>query len=184
MMRPTSPRERRLVALLILMALIALVWFALVAPILGGFAARQERRTQLALRYAHNQRVIATIPRVRRDAENQRAEARVFAIDSRNVEAGREWLKARLQRAIENAGGEFREAGDADSPAGVARARASARMTQSQLTATLGQLQNTPPWLIVESLSISANDALVTGRSSNMDVQIEASIPLRPSTAR
>lgn len=184
MIRPISARERRLVALLILMALLALAWFLVAKPVLDGFAARSDRRAQLALRYAHNQQVIGAIPRLRRHAEAQRAAIRGFAIEMRSTEAGREWLKQRLQRAVERAGGEFREAGDAEGRPGWARARASARMTQPQLVALLNQLQNDPPWLVVETLTIGSNDALVTGQSSSMDVQVEASIPLRTAAAR
>lgn len=184
MIRPTSPRERRLVALLVLMMVIAILWFAFLSPVINGFAERAERREQLSLRYVHNLRTIGLIPRLRRQAEEQRAAIRTFVTNARTVEQGREWLKDRLQTTIEQAGGEFREAADADARPGWARARASAHMTLPQLTAALGRLQNTPPWLVVESLSISASDALVTGQSSSMDVQVEIAIPLRPASAR
>lgn len=184
MMRPVSPRERRLVALLILMALIALVWFAIVSPILDGFSARAEQREQLSLRYLHNQRTIAAVPRLRRQAEEERQRISTFAIGVANAEAGRDVLKDRLQRVVERVGGEVRAAVDAEGRPGWARAGISARMTLPQLTATLDQLQNTPPWLVVETVSVEANDALVTGQSSSMDVQLEVSIPLRPAAAR
>ncbi|PKP94564.1 MAG: hypothetical protein CVT77_01605 [Alphaproteobacteria bacterium HGW-Alphaproteobacteria-16] len=184
MMRPSSPRERRLVALLILMALIALVWFAMVSPILGGFSARAAQREELSLRYLHNQRTIAAVPRLRRQAEEQRQRIDVFVLGAANAEAGREALKDRLQRVVERAGGEVRAAIDAEGEPGWARAGISARMTLPQLTTTLDRLQNTPPWLVIETLSVEANDALVTGQSSSMDVQLEASIPLRPAAAR
>jgi hypothetical protein len=180
---PTSARERRLVALLILMMAIAILWFAILAPVINGFAERAERREQLSLRYVHNLRTIGSVPRLRRQAEEQRAAISNFVTGARSVEEGREWLKDRLQKAIEQSGGEFREAVDVDARPHWARARASARMTLPQLTAALGRLQNAPPWLIVESLSISASDVLVTGQSSSMDVQVEASIPL-PASAR
>lgn len=184
MMRPTSSRERRLIALLILVGIVALFWFGIASPIIAVFSARTERRDQLALQYVHNLRTIGAIPRLRRKAEEQRAAIRTFVIGARNAEAGREWLKDRLQQAVERSGGEFRDAGDAEGQPGWARARASARMTLPQLTAALARLQNNSPWLILEGLSISASDALVTGQSSSMDVQIEASIPLRPATSR
>ncbi|WCM28035.1 type II secretion system protein GspM [Sphingomonas sp. QA11] len=171
-------------ALLILTALVALVHLAIVSPIVGGFATRTERREALTLRYAHNLRTIGSIPRLRRRAEQQRDSIGAFVIEARNVEAGREVLKERLQHTIEHAGGEFREGGDGEGQPGWARARASARMTLPQLTATLDQLQNSSPWLVIETLSVAANDALVTGQSSTMDVQIEVSVPLRPATVR
>jgi hypothetical protein len=183
-MRPTSTRERRLIALLILTALVTATYFVAVAPIVAGFAARAERRAQLELRYAHNLRTIASIPALRRHAERQRAATAGFALDVRSTETGREWLKDRMQRAVDAAGGEFREGNDAESPSGWARARASARLTLPQLARVLGLLQNQPPWMIVDTLSVTANDALVTGQASPMDVELEASIPLRAAAAR
>ncbi|MDF0487768.1 type II secretion system protein GspM [Sphingomonas sp. H39-1-10] len=184
MMKPVSARERRLVALLVLVAMIAFAWFAIVAPIANGFAVRAERRQQLLLRYTHNVRTIAAVPRLRRQAESQFAASRPFAIAAANREQARNWLNDRLQRSIERVDGEFRDVADVDGREGWARARVTARLTLPQLTELLAQVQNSPPWLIVESLSIGANDALVTGQSSTMDVQLEASIPLRSTSAR
>jgi hypothetical protein len=184
MNRPLSAREQRLVALLILTGLIALVYFAVIHPIAAGFAARDARREQLLGTYAHNVRTIASIPRLRRRAEQQRASITAFVLPARNVEAGREALKDRLQRVIEAAGGEFREGADGEGPAGWVQVRATARMTLPQLGATLARLGDERPYLIVDTLTIGADTALVIGQSSAMDIQIEASIPLRPAPAR
>ncbi len=184
MIRPVSPRERRLIALLILTAILVAIYYLALAPVVAGFSTRGERRDQLALTYVHNVRTISTIPNLRRGAEAQRTVSTSFVAIAPSVEAGRELLKDRLQRAIEGAGGEFRESNDAEGRAGWARARAAARLTLPQLTAALTRLQNQPPWLIIESVTVTANDALVTGQSSTMDVEIEASIPLRATAAR
>ena len=184
MMRPVSPRERRLVALLILIALIALAWFIIVSPITAGFSARAEQRAQLHLRYLHNQRTMASIPRLRREAEEARRHIDTYVIGALNTEAGREVLKQRLQRIVERNGGEVRGVGDAEADTGWAKATMAARVSLPQLITILDQLQNTPPWLIVETLSVEANDALVTGQSSTMDVQFEAAIPFRAAAAR
>jgi len=183
-MRSMSARERRLVALLILTAIIAAAYFVVIGPIVTGFAARAERRGQLTLRYVHNQRAIGSIPRLRRQAELQRGVTDAFVADVGNAEAGREWLKDRLQRTVDRVGGEFREGSDAEGRPGWARARGAARMTLPQLTAALASLQNEPPWLIVETVSVTADDALVTGQSSSMEVEIEAAIPLRSAAVR
>ncbi|MBP2276192.1 MULTISPECIES: type II secretion system protein GspM [Sphingomonas] len=184
MMRPTSPREQRLIALLILFAILAGVYYLAIAPIVAGFSAREDRRDQLALTYLHNLRTVSAIPSLRREAERQRSAAGSFVLSAPNVEGGREWLKDRLQRTIEGSGGEFREDKDAEGRAGWARARASARVTLPQLTAALSDLQSQPPWVIIESVTVTATDAVVTGQSSTMDVEIEASVPLRTSAAR
>lgn len=183
-MRPVSARERRLVALLIFAVLVAGFYFLLVAPIANGFAARAAARERLALRYVHNLRTIAAIPRLRRQAEQQRGTLDRFVADADSVEAGREWLKARLQRAVDRTGGEFRQGDDAEGRPGWARARAAARMTLPQLVALLGGLQNEPPWLVVETLGVTGADTPIPNPSAPMDIEIEASIPLRPAAAR
>lgn len=184
MMRPVSARERRLLALLILIGIVAAIHFLVVGPILANFQARADRSDRLALTYTHNVRTIATIPRLRRQAEAARAATASFVAAVPNVDAGREWLKERLQGAVEGAGGTFREGGDAEGRPGWARARAAARMTLPQLTAALARLQNQPPWLVVETVSLSAGNTIVPGQSPVMDVEIEASIPIRPAAAR
>lgn len=184
MMRPVSARERRLVALLILMGIVAAIHFLIVAPIVAGFQSRAGRLERLALTYTHNVRTIATIPRLRRQAEAARTATASFVAVVPNVDAGREWLKERLQGAVEAAGGTFREGGDAEGRPGWARARAAARMSLPQLAAALARLQNQPPWLVVETVSLSAGNTIVPGQSPVMDVEIEASIPIRPAAAR
>ncbi|MFK9781021.1 hypothetical protein ACJEM9_24915, partial [Escherichia coli] len=72
-MRALSPREARLVAVLILIALIALVQGLVIGPIISGFAARSAERADLTLRYAANDRMIAAIPRLRRQAQARNA---------------------------------------------------------------------------------------------------------------
>lgn len=184
MMRPISARERRLVAVLILVAAIAAVYFLVVAPIAAGFSARADQRERLVLRYLHNVRMIATIPRLRRQAEMQGAAVRVFAIDVRDAETGREWLKERLRRAITESGGDYRNGQDAEGRPGWVSARASAVLTSAQLAAVLARLQNQPPWLVVESVTVTVQDSPVAGTASAMDVELETSIPLRPAAAR
>jgi general secretion pathway protein M len=183
-MRTLNLRERKLVAVLILLALIGLCYLLIVAPIVSGFATRAELREQLALRYAHNQRNIAGIPRLRRQAERQRGAISAFVVEARSAEAGRERIKERLQSAIGRTGGELREARDAEGRPGWARVGVSARLTLPQLTRLLAELQNQPPYLVIESLTVGADDALVTGQSSLMDVELDVSIPLRPTSAR
>ncbi|TGX48708.1 hypothetical protein E5A73_20600 [Sphingomonas gei] len=183
-MRPTSARERRLIALLILTALVAALYFLVVAPIVAGFESRADRLDRLALTYTRNLRTIAAIPRLRRHAESQRAAAASFAAAVPNAEAGREWLRDRLQRAVEGAGGEFREGDDVEASPGWVRASAEARMTLTQLIAALAHLQNQPPWLIVETVSVTGGNAIAPGQSPVLEVEIEATIPLRPAAAR
>ena len=47
-MNNLTARERKIVAIGILVALIALIWFALISPILSGFAERTAERERLS----------------------------------------------------------------------------------------------------------------------------------------
>lgn len=184
MKRQLSSRERRLLALLILIAFAALCYLLAIEPIVEGYSVRAARRQQLETIYRHNQKTIASVPLLRRQAEQQRKITDRFTIRAATIEDGRELLKTRLRRAIEHAGGEYREGSDGDGRTNWAKVRAKARMTLPQLTSVLAQLQNQPPWLVIDTLAISADDALVTGKSTEMDIEIEASIPLRTAAAR
>jgi len=60
-MRPLQPRERQIVAVGILILVIAIVWFGLVQPIIGGFISRAEERNDLLAAYQRNERVLTGI---------------------------------------------------------------------------------------------------------------------------
>ena len=55
-------------------------------------------------------------------------------------------------------------------------ARIDARMTRAQLVRTLDLIQSTPPWLVVESLSVGGDTSGSLGAEPELDVRIEASM--------
>jgi len=183
-MRQLSPREARLVAVLILVALITFVSLLVIHPIVSGFSERSERRELLLARYAANDRTIAAIPRLRRRAEAQRETVDRFTLSAADAGSGAEVLRDRLQNAVTAVDGDFRGGEDVPVSAGWVGARVNTRLTSAQLGALLANLQNAQPYLIVNSLVIGSDDTLVTGAAATLDVQIEASIPLRLSAAR
>lgn len=183
-MRATTARERRLIAVALLVLAVALVQLLVVAPILGGFAARAARRDQLLLEYRHNVRAIASIPRLRRQAEGQRETVARFALDARSPEQAHQLLRERIERVVTQVGGEFEAGEDADAPAGWVGVRTAARMTLDQFARVLARLQDDPPWLVVTALDVSADQALVNGRLNPMEVSFEAQIPTRPAQPR
>lgn len=183
-MRALSPREARLVAVLILIALIALVQGLVIGPIISGFAARSAERADLTLRYAANDRMIAAIPRLRRQAQARNAALAGFALHAPDHATATQLLRERLQGQVAAVGGDFRGAEDLSAATGTAACRVRARLTSEQLYRLLALAQNARPALVITSLVIGADDALVTARAATLDVQLDASIPVLAAATR
>jgi len=182
-MKPLSPRERKLVAAGLLVAAFALLWLAIVQPIISGFSERDDRRESLIAQYQQNERLIGRIGALRRAAEDQNRLRSVYAIAAPDAVQGGERLKERLELSLEGAGGELRASESVDAPAGWVRASASALVSNQQLVAWLARLGNYPPYLVIESLTVGADRAVNSNRLDLMDVKIEASIPLGQNAA-
>lgn len=176
-MNSLSPRERKIVAIGILVGLIALVWFVLIVPVTAGFAARSAERALLTARFAGNERLIASIPRLRNAIESRKADFKNFRTEGESFAAVTEALKERLGAQVAASGGELRAMQEVSDRPGWARAWVEARMTLPQMIATLEKVQNQPPYLVVNSLTISADRALQSGKLDLMDIRIEASSP-------
>jgi type II secretory pathway component PulM len=183
-MKPLSTRERKFVAIGLLVAVFALVWLGALQPILGGFTARAEQQTLLANQYAQNERMIDRMAGLRRVAEDQRRLGTLYALDAANAEQASDKLKERLAASLEKAGGELRASETIDAPDGWVRVSATALVSNEQLAAWLGMLNNEQPYLVMESLTIVADRALNTGQLDLMDVKIETSIVLDQTNAR
>lgn len=186
--RGLSPRQSQAAALLILLALLAFLAFlafVIVGPLIAGFQERAAQREQLALQYSANVRNVAAIPRLRRLAGTHEQLLGDFLLEAPDEAGAGEALRQRLQAAIIALGGEFRGAEDIAAPApGQAAVRVTARLSESQLSQFLASAQNSKPYLTITALVIGADEALVTGQASALDVQLEASIPFRPSAKR
>lgn len=172
MIAQLSVRERRLVAVLLLVVAVALAWLGVAAPIIDGFSTRSTERDRLRAQLTANTRLLASIPRLRRLAEAQRADAARFRIVSVDPVAAAEVLKERLSAAVERAGGETTATEDVEAETGWVQAWVQARMTQSQLVRVLAELRNTTPFLKVVSLTVSAD------RTSQSDGRTAAARPL------
>ena len=183
-MTSLSLRERRLIAILLLLAMIAIVWLGLVSPILSGFKDRAEKHQLLQQEFARNERQIGTISSLRRSVENQRLADSDFRTSGDTIAAATETLKERLGTVITGQGGELRAVQDVSERPGWARIWAEAKMTLPQLVATLGKLQNQKPLLVVNGVTISADRAQQSGKLDIMDVRIEISSPIAPTKSR
>lgn len=183
MRRTLSARERRLVAIGLLVLAIAIVHLAIVGPILSGFSERDARREALMTEYQRNTRAIAAIPRLRRAAERQRDGLTRFVQPGPNAAVANDRLRERLEQVVGEIGGEFQAADEAPAPPGWTGARATARLTQPQLVQLLARLRNEPPWLTAEALDIAADQAAVSGAPSPMNVTLAVALPLAPGIA-
>ena len=180
-----SDRERRLVAILILIALIALGWLAVAAPILSGFEARAAERERLALVQASNQRLIDNVAQLRRQAEAQRADRTRFHLIAPSRDAAAEQLKDRVSSLIGDAGGEVRALQDVETAEGRIELRIEARVADAALARLLERLQNAEPLMVVRALSVAAPNAPGANgsalSSSNLDIRLDVSASHSPA---
>lgn len=183
-MKPLTARERRLVAVAIALALAALAWLGLVRPVLGGFVERTQQREQLAARFEQNERMIARIAMLRRAAEQQRRSAADFALPAASAEEGAELLRVRLGESLTAAGGELRSGEPIEAPAGWVRASAGGVMSYAQMVAWLERLGRERPYLVIETLVVGADRSINSNRLDQLDVNVEASIPLAATDPR
>ena len=182
-MKPLNPRERRIVALGILVALLALVWLALVNPVLHGFSKRKEEREQLRATYVTGQRLLAAIPAWRMQAEQQRASAVRFSYAAPTDALASDLLRERIAQVVNARGGVLKAAQEipADNAGGWVEVRADLQMTMNQLYESLKRLENEDPYVAIDSVSVVADEAFKTGHLAPMDVRIEVSAQFRPA---
>jgi type II secretory pathway component PulM len=184
MMASLSARERRLVALLVLLAGIAVLWLGILAPLMNSFARREVERTQLRQQFARNERQIGTIASLRRSIERQRLNAADYRTPGTTQVAAVEALKERLGNILSQEGGELRAVQDVSERPGWAQVWAETRMSLPQLVSALTKVQNQTPYLAVTGVTVSADRALQSGKLDIMDVRIEVSSPITPAKSR
>lgn len=170
-----SLRERRLIAVALLLAVLALLLYAVILPIVDGFAARAEARTELLETFARDERAVVQIASTRRAAEAQRGDAARFHLAGASAAVAADLLKERLAAAVTATGGDLRAIEDVAAQPGYIQVRTDARLTPAQLTQLLAGVQRGEPLLIIEDLAVTADDALQTGQSGPMDVRLEVS---------
>lgn len=184
-MTTLSDRERRLVAILILIALIALGWLAVVGPIISGFDARAAERERLALVQSSNQRLIDNVGQLRRRAEAQRGDRARYHLIAPSRDAASEQLKDRVSALIGDAGGEVRALQDVETAEGRIELRIEARVDDAALVRLLERLQNAEPLVVVSTLSVAAPTALSADRSApssrTLDIRLDVSASHSPA---
>ncbi len=185
-MKPLTPRERRLVALGLLVLAIGVVWLVLIGPLAGGFLDRAQERRDLQAAYQRNQRLISSLPALRAAAEAQRRNAPRFALSAPSQALAAEALKERLQRLATEGGFAITGVEDlqAEAPAGAVKLRADLTLTLSQLYETIKRLQSEDAYVVVDYFAVTADRSLAAGRLAPLDVRLELSAAWRPVKGR
>ena len=185
-MRPLTPRERRLIALGLLVVAFGLVWLILIGPLVGGFVDRARERAELRETYVRNERLMASLSALRATAEAQRKTAPGFAVAAASEALAVEAFKERLQRLAADEGFAITGVEDlqADAPKGGLKLRVDATLTLTQLYETVRRLQSEDAYVVVNYVSVSADRSLALGRLAPLDVRLELSTAWRLAGSR
>jgi len=172
-----SVLERRLIALGLLVAALAVVWFGVVRPIVLGFADRAAEREQLADDLARGRQLVASREIWRDQSLRQRGDADRFAVIAPNASAAAQLSMDRISAAIQTPGGALGSLREQPPGPGEARLRVEGRLTLTQLVASLKLLEGQKPYVIIEGLSIAADPTAAAGQASPMEVRIDLAVP-------
>lgn len=180
-MNRLSARERRLVALGLLVALLSLLWLAVIGPLLAGFEARRLERETLAARFAGGERIIATMRVSRAQARAQRRTQAIYAIEAATPALAAEALRERVVGAVRAAGGVVGVAQETQAAPGWVRVRADLQLGIDELDRALRSIEGRPPYVVVEALSVVSDRALISARADTLDVRLEVAARHAPS---
>ena len=165
-------RERRLIAVALLLALVAVAWLGIVRPVIGGFADRAEQRATAMDDYARNARVIRSYRRLRA-AQVQARSAPGVEIAALTAAAAAETARDRLGRDLAACGASVHAVREQPATAGSVRLRADFQIALAGLTTLLRRVHDQAPPGVVDSLSIAA--AAAPGRPSALEVRLAVS---------
>lgn len=179
-MTAMTPRERRLVALALLAALLAVLWLGVVEPLAGGYLGRAEARERLLAEIAQDQRLAAGLGAARRQAEAQAREDGAFRLVAPTRALAGEALKERLVAVAGD--GKVKSVLLLDPPAAApeVRVRAAFALSLPQLVGALRRLADEAPYALVETLAVVAEPAGAIGRVESLDVVVVVSAPVAP----
>jgi len=172
-MRPLSQRERRLIAVAILLAIVAVVWLGVVSPVLGGFLDRAGERERLESEYVRNARVIDSIRILKHQALAQARDAGRFGFAAPNATIASQLLQQHVARIVGQTGGTVvRSAAQEAMQPGTVRVGADLQLTMSQLYQVLKSIETGEPYVVVEYVSVGADRAGQSGHVAPMDVRL------------
>jgi hypothetical protein len=168
---------RRVIALGLLALVLAVAWFGVAAPIAQGFADRAARREQLAEDLSYGRQLVAARPLWRALRARQRGDVAAYAVVAPNASEAAQLSMDRIAGAIQQPGGLLTSLREQPAAPGEARLRVEARLTLTQLVASLRLLEGQKPFVIIEGMSIATDPEASAGQSSPMEVRIDLAVP-------
>jgi Tfp pilus assembly protein PilO len=180
-MTDLSPFRQRMLALLLLAAAVLLFTFGVALPIMAGYSARAAERERLAATFQLNERRIASLPALANAAAREADQLRAQVIAAPNADEAGELLREQLETAAMAVGADIKSTDSAGADNGEVRAMLQAQMSHAQIEALLNRLNTIRPYVVIESISLVAEDALVHFNSDQIDVRIEVSAPFVPA---
>ena len=180
-MRSLSPRERKLVAVLILVLAVSLVLAVVIGPLVAGFTERSARRDALVQTFHANEKRIGSLSALQAEAERQVGEMRALFMAATDADEAGEALRDRIEAAALAAGGDVKTSEALPADEGWARAALEVRLSHTQLAGLLARLNRMKPALAVDGLTVVAEDALTNPKSDLLDVRLEATAPFVPA---
>ncbi len=172
-MNRLNPRERKLVALGLLVLVLALAWLGIGAPLLQGFADRRAEREALTDRFRHDARLIADFPSLRARAAAQGRDAGAYAFPTGSAGVARSAAEARLAAAVTTAGGQLQAVRDQPARPGQVRLRVDAALTLPALDGLLRALQDSRPYPTLDAMVVASDGTATAQRLSPLEVRLD-----------
>ena len=176
-MNGRSPLERRLIALGLLAVAVAILLFGLILPLARGFSSRAEAREQAAEDLIRGRRLIAQRDLWVARLQRQRADAGQYAVIAPSASAAAQQATDRISAAVQAPGGALVALREQPPGPGEAKLRVEARLTLTQLVASLKLLEGLKPFVVIENLAVAADPTAAAGQVQPMDVRIDLAVP-------
>jgi hypothetical protein len=170
-------RERRLVAIGILVALVVGTCLLLIAPVARSFAVRDSERQSLLAQYAKNASNINNMRHWRREADRQSQTKNRYSVQAASRQEAVEILREQIIRQFVKIGGEVRNCQEIEAPAGWLRVRLAARLDIFKIERGIRTFQNQMPFAVVQTATVTGDRFATANPSQTLDIKLEISAP-------
>ncbi len=176
-MKTLSLRERRLIALAVLLLLLCFLLFGIITPIIDGFKSRSNARDEYYSQMARNDRSIGNLPIWRRQVNDQKNTATRYTILAPTRSAAVDMFRENMLQFFVKSGTVVRSTQEIPSSDSWLKLRIDSQMSLTQIVDCLKRLHMSQKIIVVDAITISADRAFTNGRLSLMDVRFEISAP-------